>query len=309
MTVVLTSPAYGLQPLDEFTGTAKEEAWLLASGYAKQTGYDANTAAVLTGTSNAVNVVTGGNIVVRVGHEEYTVAIASADTPAQAATKIDTALTGVANAAIVSSKLEISTVATGDDDAASVSVVSGTGTVLANLGVVAGASAVGTTGGIGTANYGVSDVSIANNPEFDTSRGQIAAGSDLPEGGTNDGVVLKDADAPYISLQGGAFGDQESSAFVGFANDPATADRPVEFGSVLPATGPAAGGTVVEIRGFGLDKVTSVTFGGVAGTSLTHDGRQSLTVTTGAHAAGVVDIVLVHPGDDVTETAGFTYTA
>jgi len=309
MTVVLTSPVYGQQPLTNFTGTAKQEAWLLASGYAKQAGYEAKAAAVLTGTTNAANVVTGGNLVVRVGHEEYTVAIADADTPAQAATKIDTALAGVADAAIVSSKLQITTTAVGTDDAASVEIVSGTGTVVANLGAPVGTSAIGTDGGVGIANSGVADVAIADNHEFDTTRGQIAAGSALPAGGTNDDVVLKDADAAYVFPSGNAFGNAPDETFGGFANDPATADRPVEFGSISPATGPAAGGTVVEISGFGLDKVTSVTFDGVAGTALTHDGRQSLTVTTPVGSAGTADIVLVHPGDDVTALAAFTYTA
>ena len=36
MTVTLTSPAYGKQPGQTFSGTAKEEAWLVASGYAKK---------------------------------------------------------------------------------------------------------------------------------------------------------------------------------------------------------------------------------------------------------------------------------
>ena len=39
MTVTLTQPAFGKQPGDTYTGTAKEEAWLLASGYADQDGY------------------------------------------------------------------------------------------------------------------------------------------------------------------------------------------------------------------------------------------------------------------------------
>lgn len=309
MTVELTSPAYGGQPGDDYTGTAKEEAWLLASGYAKTATYGNDAAAVLNGTTNAVNVVTGGNLVVRVGHEHYTVAIADGDTPAQAATKIDTALAGVADAAIVSSKLRITTTATGTDDAASVAIVSGTGTVVANLGAPVGTSAVGTDGGIGTASVGVADLAIADNPEFDTTRGQIAASGGTPEAGTNDGIVLKDADAPYVFPDGGAFGSPPEETFDGFANDPADG-FPVEFTGISPATGAAAGGTVVEITGYGLEQVTSVTFDGIAGTSLSDSlaGRK-LTVTTPAGSAGPADIVLVHPGDDVTEAAGFTYTA
>jgi hypothetical protein len=45
--------------------------------------------------------------------------------------------------------------------------------------------------GPGVANTGPADTAIADNREFDETRGQIAAGSDLPEGATNDGIVLK----------------------------------------------------------------------------------------------------------------------
>lgn len=155
---------------------------------------------------------------------------------------------------------------------------------------------------------GPADTTIANNREFSPQSHQIAGDGGTPEAGTNEGdLKLHDADAPFNSLQGDAFGPEDDVAFTGFANDPD--DRPVEFGSVSPATGPAAGGTVVTISGFGLDKVTAVTFDGAAGTALTHDGRQSLTVTTPAGTTGPADIVLDNPGADVTETAGFTYGA
>lgn len=198
MTVVLTSPVEGLQPGDNYTGA--NEAYHLASGYASQAGYATDVAAKLTGGTNAVNVVTGGDIVIRVDNTETTVAIADADTPAAAATKIDTALAGQADAAIVSSKLEITTVGTGSSS--SVQVVSGTGTVLANLGVTAGQSAVGSDGGPGVANTGPADTTIANNREFDATRGDIAADSDLPVGGTNDGIVTKAYPAVTIGYTG-----------------------------------------------------------------------------------------------------------
>ena len=56
--------------------------------------------------------------------------------------------------------------------------------------------------GPGIANTGLADTAIADNREFDATRGQIAATSDLPEGGTNDGIVLKDASAPTIAYYG-----------------------------------------------------------------------------------------------------------
>lgn len=45
--------------------------------------------------------------------------------------------------------------------------------------------------GPGIANTGAADTTIANNREFDATRGPIATGSDLPKGGTNDGITTK----------------------------------------------------------------------------------------------------------------------
>lgn len=45
--------------------------------------------------------------------------------------------------------------------------------------------------GPGVANTGPArQTDLAANPEFTDERGEIAVGSDLPQGGTNDGVVL-----------------------------------------------------------------------------------------------------------------------
>lgn len=56
--------------------------------------------------------------------------------------------------------------------------------------------------GPGVANTGPADMPVATNPEFNATRGQIADTSDLPFGGTNDGIVLKDADAPTTAYTG-----------------------------------------------------------------------------------------------------------
>lgn len=45
--------------------------------------------------------------------------------------------------------------------------------------------------GPGLDNTGPADTTIANNREFDATRGPIAVTSDLPQGGTNDGIVTK----------------------------------------------------------------------------------------------------------------------
>src|SRR4051812_47708772 len=59
---------------------------------------------------------------------------------------------------------------------------------------------------------------------------------------------------------------------------------------VQPASGPAAGGTVVTIKGKNLKSATKVLFGSAKGTRLKVTSNRSLTVVAPAHAAGVVDV-------------------
>ena len=77
---------------------------------------------------------------------------------------------------------------------------------------------------------------------------------------------------------------------------------------VAPTSGPIAGGTTVTITGLHLTGVTSVTFGGLAGTGLSVASDTSLSVTTPAHAAGPVDVVVTSP-DGSSGAAAFTFTA
>jgi hypothetical protein len=313
VTVTLTSEAFGKLPGETYTGA--EEDWLLAQGYASRAGYATDTAAVLTGTTNAVNVVTGGNLVVSVDDETYTVAIATADTPAQAATKIDTALTGDADAAVVSSKLKITSAATGSNT--NLRVVSGTGTVLANLGLSAGQSAAGGNGGPGVSDTGPTDVLPSQDPTLAENR------EDAPgyAGGDVEGY---DGDAPYDN--GGVDPYLEDpSDYPGYEPVSGTIDPPYDFdpaGSddeapsfapatpdVTPATGAAAGGTAVVLRGEGFERATGVTFGGTAGVSFSVVDDTEIHVTTPAHAAGAVDVVILDPVSNTTKSNGFTYTA
>jgi len=77
--------------------------------------------------------------------------------------------------------------------------------------------------------------------------------------------------------------------------------------TVEPAEGDIAGGTVVTIKGQNLIRVTGVTFGGVAGTAFDVVDDDEITVTTGAHAAGAVNVVATNPSGTDTLTGGFTY--
>jgi hypothetical protein len=77
--------------------------------------------------------------------------------------------------------------------------------------------------------------------------------------------------------------------------------------SITPATGPAAGGTTVTIKGQNFTGTTAVNFGGTPGTSLTIVSENELTVVTPAKTAGAHSVAVV--GDDGTTTVadGFLY--
>lgn len=164
--------------------------------------------------------------------------------------------------------------------------------------------------GPGLDNVGAADTTVANNREFDATRGDIAGDGGTPEAGTNDGdLKLHPADAPYTSVQGGAFGDQEDTTFNGFANDP-EGGFALEVNSISPATGPAAGGTVVTVSGRGLEKVTNVTVDGANATAeVASNGGRTLKFTTPVGTVGPADVVYVAAAGNVTKAASFTYTA
>lgn len=76
---------------------------------------------------------------------------------------------------------------------------------------------------------------------------------------------------------------------------------------VAPAAGSIAGNTVVTIYGSNFTGSTGVTFGGTLGTAFTVVSDTQITVTTPAHAAGAVNVVVNNPNGNGTLTAGYTY--
>lgn len=78
--------------------------------------------------------------------------------------------------------------------------------------------------------------------------------------------------------------------------------------TVFPATGAAAGGTVVTVTGTGFTPATTVTFGGTAGTAVSVKNLTTLTVTTPAKTAGAYNVVATTVGGVATKTNGFTYS-
>lgn len=85
------------------------------------------------------------------------------------------------------------------------------------------------------------------------------------------------------------------------------APKPAVTG-LSPATGPAAGGTVVTITGTVLTGATAVTFGGVAATNFTVNSATSITATAPAHATGSVDVLVTTPNGVSANTAADNFT-
>lgn len=82
------------------------------------------------------------------------------------------------------------------------------------------------------------------------------------------------------------------------------------FISLSTSSGPAAGGTAITITGAGFisgGPATGVTFGGGAGTGFSVDSDTQITVTTPAHAAGAVDVVIQGITPACTLTGQYTY--
>jgi len=77
--------------------------------------------------------------------------------------------------------------------------------------------------------------------------------------------------------------------------------------SIAITSGTTAGGTVLTITGTNFTSSTGVTFGGVAGTSFSVNSATQISITTPAHAAGVVDLVVLNPSGNATSTGAFTY--
>ncbi len=90
----------------------------------------------------------------------------------------------------------------------------------------------------------------------------------------------------------------------------ASASGALTIGSVSPTSGSLNGGTTVTINGTGLTSVTSVQFGGVAGTGLTAVSDTILTVVAPAHAVGPVLVTVVSGnGSSTSLPNGYVYNS
>jgi hypothetical protein len=131
------------------------------------------------------------------------------------------------------------------------------------------------------------------------SNGTITAGS-----GTND-----------ITFTAGSAGTLTLSVTVTNANgcsDTQSASvsvvDPVTVTSIKPTSGSSSGGTAVTIKGTNFQSGATVTFGGVAATSVVVSSSTKIFCTTPAHAAGDVDVVVTNTNTaSGTLTNGFKY--
>jgi len=216
--VTITSPVLGLAVGDPYTGNL--ESWLLAEGYARNSGTvdgapgaarayadgfavtPAPAAAAVEGSADAVNIVTGGDLVVEIdGHHRYTVALLSGDVPATVVTKVNTAIGSVATASLNAGNFRLASDSTGE--LSTVRIVSGTGTVLANLFLTAGQFDRGENGNDNAVDY-TGDI---------TADGHLT----LDAGGKADGV-LQVSDPTVAANREDPEWPAESSAYT-IAND------------------------------------------------------------------------------------------
>ena len=70
---------------------------------------------------------------------------------------------------------------------------------------------------------------------------------------------------------------------------------------ISPSSGPTAGGTTAVVFGANFDPDATVTIGGVAAAITPPIGASSITATTPAHAAGLVDVVVTNPSRPVSD--------
>lgn len=83
--------------------------------------------------------------------------------------------------------------------------------------------------------------------------------------------------------------------------------QPATVVSISPATGVAAGGTAVTIKGTRFSGASGTTVGGIALTTFKVVDDATITGVTAAHATGVVDVVVNDDAGNVTLTGAYTY--
>ena len=130
------------------------------------------------------------------------------------------------------------------------------------------------------------------------SSGYIVAYSPGGTAGSASVVVTN----PSGAQSDGGLGVGGIAAFVYVAGPPTVT-------SVSPASGSTSGGTSVTITGTGFSGATGVTIGGVAATGVTVVSATSITATTPAGSAGLVNVAVTTGSGTGTGTGVYTYAA
>ena len=134
---------------------------------------------------------------------------------------------------------------------------------------------------------------------------KLTATDETGAGMLGSGVAVTDGSGTTTLLVGGSADNSNDGAAWVFT------DAPPVVSGVLPATGPANGGTAVTITGDYLQQVTGVDFGTVAATSVKVVSDNEVTALAPPGAVGNVDVTVTGPnGPSATSSADvFTYTA
>jgi hypothetical protein len=164
--------------------------------------------------------------------------------------------------------------------------------VLPNSGPVVGGTVVTITG---TDFQSGATVTFGQSPATAVvfnSATQLQATTPAHAPGTVD-VIVRNPDTQSATVSGG------------FTYQPVPAPTII---SLLPTSGPEAGGTLVTVWGTNFLAGATVSFGGVAAASVTVTSATQLGAVTPPHATGVVDVRVTNPDDQFATLVGaFTY--
>lgn len=129
-------------------------------------------------------------------------------------------------------------------------------------------------------------------------------------------VVLSDTEISAVVPKGAPTGIDSSTVPVtvtapgGVSNNVTLTYAGVPSMSYLtPLQGSTSGGTVVAVWGYNMQYLTSASFDNVAGTNFTVVSDRQISVTTPAHAAGSVNVLLGGPTGGSGSFNGYTYVA
>jgi alpha-tubulin suppressor-like RCC1 family protein len=137
------------------------------------------------------------------------------------------------------------------------------------------------------------------------SAGTVKAWGDNGFGQLGDGA----GEFGYTGTPTSVSGLAEVAAIAAGGDDSFSIGAPLPtIGSISPSSGPASGGTSVEITGTNLSSTTSVKFGSTNATSFTVHSSTSLTAVAPAHKPGTVDIVVGTSAGKSAPSASDRYT-